>query len=237
MVLCDEAHNIANRSSKRSKFLLKAACKAKYRYLLTGTPINNGRLEDSYSLITFLDPYIVGANVYSNIWKIHTGGKGSYYDWCDRYAELDQYYKPYKYKRISEVQTVLKSYSYSVKKVESLDLPEKLPDEIRTLELAEPKLYKQLAKDSAVLELNLLADNPLVKLGYLRQLVSGHLQGQSYTTSKTKALEELLLELGEKKLVIFAEFRASIDAICELLKKLKITYITQDGRSDKNNWK
>ena len=237
LVLCDEAHNIANRSSKRSKFLLKAACKAKFRYLLTGTPINNGRLEDSYSLITFLDPYMVGANVYSNIWKIHTGGKGSYYDWCDRYAELDQYYKPYKYKHISEVQLVLKSYSYSVKKIDCLDLPEKLPDEIRQLELAEPKLYKQLAKDSAVLELNLLADNPLVKLGYLRQLVSGHLQGHSYTTSKTKALEELLLELGEKKLVIFAEFRASIDAICDLLKKLKITFITQDGRSDKNNWK
>lgn len=237
LILCDEAHNIVNRSSKRAKFLLKASVKAKFRYLLTGTPINNGRLEDSYALICFLDPYIVGGNIYSNIWKIHTGGKGSYYDWCNRYAELDQYYKPYKYKHINEVQLVLKSYSYSVKKIDCLDLPEKLPDEIRLLELAEPKLYKQLAKDGAVLELDLLADNPLVKLGYLRQLVSGHLNGASYSTSKTKALEELLLELGDKKLVIFAEFRASIDSIITTLKKLKITYITQDGRSDKNNWK
>lgn len=237
LILCDEAHNIVNRSSKRAKFLLKASVKAKFRYLLTGTPINNGRLEDSYALICFLDPYIVGGNIYSNIWKIHTGGKGSYYDWCNRYAELDQYYKPYKYKHISEVQLVLKSYSYSVKKIDCLDLPEKLPDEIRLLELAEPKLYKQLAKDGAVLELDLLADNPLVKLGYLRQLVSGHLNGQTFSTSKTKALEELLLELGDKKLVIFAEFRASIDSIITTLKKLKITYITQDGRSDKNNWK
>lgn len=237
LILCDEAHNITNRTSKRAKFLLKASVKARFRYLLTGTPINNGRLEDSYALVCFLDPYLVGGNIYSNIWKIHTGGKGSYYDWCNRYAELDQYYKPYKYKHINEVQLVLKSYSYCVKKIDCLDLPEKLPDEIRLLELAEPKLYKQLAKDGAVLELDLLADNPLVKLGYLRQLVSGHLNGASYSTSKTKALEELLQELGDKKLVIFAEFRASIDSIITTLKKLKITYITQDGRSDKNNWK
>lgn len=237
LILCDEAHNIVNRTSKRAKFLLKASVKARFRYLLTGTPINNGRLEDSYALVCFLDPYLAGGYIYSNIWRTYTGGKGSYYDWCDRYAELDQYYKPYKYKHISEVQLVLKSYSYSVKKIDCLDLPEKLPDEIRLLELAEPKLYKQIAKDGAVLELDLLADNPLVKLGYLRQLVSGHLNGKSYSTSKNKALEELLLELGDKKLVIFAEFRASIDSIITTLKKLKITYITQDGRSDKNNWK
>lgn len=237
LILCDEAHNIANRTSKRAKFLLKASVKARFRYLLTGTPIGNGRLEDSYSLVCFLDPYLAGGNIYSNIWRTYTGGKGSYYDWVDRYADLDQFYKPYKYKHISEVQLVLKSYSYSVKKIDCLDLPEKLPDEIRLLELAEPKLYKQLAKDGAVLELDLLADNPLVKLGYLRQLVSGHLNGETYSTSKNKALEELLQELGDKKLVIFAEFRASIDSIITTLKKLKITYITQDGRSDKNNWK
>lgn len=237
LILCDEAHNIVNRTSRRAKFLLRASVKAKYRYLLTGTPIGNGRLEDSYSLVCFLDPYIVGANIYSHIWKELTGGKGSYYDWTDRYAILDQFYKPYKYKHVNEVQKVLKTYSYSVKKIDCLDLPDKLPDEIRLLELAEPKLYKQLAKDSAVMELDLLADNPLVKLGYLRQLVSGHLNGESYKTSKTKALEELLEEIGSKKLVIFAEYRNSIDSIISTLKDLHITYITQDGRSDKSNWK
>ena len=51
LILCDEAHNIVNRTSRRAKFLLRASVKAKYRYLLTGTPIGNGRLEDSYSLI------------------------------------------------------------------------------------------------------------------------------------------------------------------------------------------
>lgn len=237
LILCDEAHNIVNRTSRRAKFLLKASVKAKYRYLLTGTPIGNGRLEDSWSLIAFLNSYIVNGNIYSNIWRDLTGGKGSYYDWCDRYAELDQYYKPYRYKHVNEVQKILKTYSYSVKKVDCLDLPEKLPDEIRLLGLAETKLYKQIAKDSAVVELDLLADNPLVKLGYLRQLVSGHLNGKSYQTSKTKALEELLEELGDKKLVIFAEFRASIDSIIKTLKSLGKTYITQDGRSDKSNWK
>ena len=50
-IVLDEAHAIAHRTSKRSKCLLKLAKDAPYRYLLTGTPQSNGRLEDYYSLM------------------------------------------------------------------------------------------------------------------------------------------------------------------------------------------
>lgn len=236
LILLDEAHSIANRQSKRAKFLLRLSVKATYRYLLTGTPISNGRLEDSWSLICFLDPVTINKQVYSNIWREYTGNKGSFYDWCGRYAFLDQYHKPYKYKRVEEIQLVLKSYSYCVKKVDCLDLPEKLPDEIRLLNLAEPTLYKEMAKHSTSSELEIVADNPLTKLLYLRQIASGCFS-PSNKTSKESALEDLLLEIGTKKLVIFAEFTASITQIKKVLVKNNISFTTLDGNSDKNNWR
>jgi SNF2 family DNA or RNA helicase len=57
-IILDEAHNIKNRTSRRSKFLLKIASMSDYRYILTGTPIGNGQLENIWSLYCFLNPYI-----------------------------------------------------------------------------------------------------------------------------------------------------------------------------------
>ena len=54
-IVLDEAHFIKNRSSKRSQALLKMAVHAKYKYILTGTPISNGQLENIWSLYTFLE--------------------------------------------------------------------------------------------------------------------------------------------------------------------------------------
>lgn len=236
LILCDEAHSIANRTSKRSKWILKASINAKYRYLLTGTPISNGRLEDSWSLLTFLYPYKGARSVCGKLWQELTGKQGSYYDWLDRYAYLDQYYKPYKYKNISEVQNLLFNYSYSVKKIDCLDLPAKLPDELRYIQLKEKKLYKEMAKNNTIMDRDILADNPLTKLLFLRQIVSGALDGTN--TSKAEALEDLLLELGGSKLVIFFEFKASKRVIQEVLDKQKIKYVVLDGEAkDHNIWR
>lgn len=79
-IILDEAHLIKNRSSQRSKFLLKLACKADYRYILTGTPIGNGQLENIWSLYCFLDPYLERGRVYSRIFG------GSYQVFQDRYC-------------------------------------------------------------------------------------------------------------------------------------------------------
>ena len=74
-----------------------------------------------------------------------------------------------------ELQEIINQYSYRVKKIDCLDLPEKLPDEIIKVDLAERKLYKKLATESAILEYEILAENPLSRLVKLRQLASGFL--------------------------------------------------------------
>ena len=236
-IILDEAHMIKNRTSRRSKFLLKLGCKADYRYILTGTPIGNGQLENIWSLYCFLDPYLERGRVYSRIFG------GSYQVFQDRYCILNMYHKPSSYIHVKELQEVINEHSYRVKKVDCLDLPDKLPDEVIKVDLAEPKLYKKLATESAILEYEILAENPLSRLVKLRQLASGHIKTEDQLievgNNKLSILEEIIEGYpDDKKLVIFAEFKYSIRKISELLSKMKIRYITLDGdQKDKTIWR
>lgn len=239
-IILDEAHLIKNRTSRRSKFLLKIATMADYRYILTGTPIGNGQLENIWSLYCFLDPYLERGFPYSRIFG------GSYKTFDDRYCILNMYHKPSSYIHVKELQEIINEHSYRVKKAECLDLPDKLPDEVIKVDLLEKDLYKRLATESAILEYEILADNPLSRLVKLRQLCSGYIKVDDHIgedvevkTEKIQVLEELIDGYeDDKKLVIFAEFKHSIVKISDLLKKKKIKYVTLDGdQKDKTIWR
>ena len=248
-IVLDEAHNIKNRTSQRAKFILKIATMADYRYLLTGTPVGNGALEDIWSLYCFLDPYIEKGRVYSRIFKEYmeenASGeyKGSYMEFQDRYCILNMYHKPTSYINVKELQKIINEHSYKVKKIDCLDLPEKLPDEIIKVELKEKTLYKKLHEDSAILDYEILAENPLSRMIKLRQLCAGHIKTDKelieVKTEKLEILKELIEGYEEdKKLVIFAEFKYSIAKISELLQKMKIRYVVLDGdQKDKTIWR
>lgn len=239
-IILDEAHLIKNRTSRRSKFLLRIATMADYRYILTGTPIGNGQLENIWSLYAFLDPYLERGYVYSRIFG------GSYKTFEDRYCILNMYHKPSSYVHVKELQEIINEHSYRVKKVECLDLPDKLPDEVIKVDLLEKDLYKRLATESAILEYEILADNPLSRLVKLRQLCSGYIKVDDHIgedvevkTEKIQVLEELIDGYeDDKKLVIFAEFKYSIRKISDLLDKKKIKYVVLDGdQKDKTIWR
>ena len=249
VIVLDEAHSIKNRTSRRSAFLLKLATRAKYRYILTGTPISNGQLENIWSLYCFLDPYLERGRVYSRIFKDHLERvgkgtyKGSYYEFQDRYCILNQYHKPTSYINVRELQDLINEYSYRVKKVDCLDLPDKLPDEIVYVDQAEKALYKKLATESALLEYEVLAENPLSRLVKLRQLVSGHIKTETEIKPVKSNKIEILRELIEgydddKKLVIFAEFKYSVQEIRKLLFSMDLNYLVLDGdQKDKQIWR
>jgi SNF2 family DNA or RNA helicase len=124
-----------------------------------------------------------------------------------------------------------------------LDLPDKLPDEVIKVDLKEKALYKKLATTSALLEYEILAENPLSRMIKLRQLCAGHLKTEDglieTKTEKLEILKEIIEGYEEdKKLVIFAEFKYSISKIAELLKVLKIKFVVLDGdQKDKTIWR
>jgi SNF2 family DNA or RNA helicase len=145
---------------------------------------------------------------------------------------------------VRELQDIINEYSYRVKKVDCLDLPEKLPDEIIKVDCAEKALYKKLSTESAILEYEILAENPLSRLVKLRQLCSGHIKLESgemleVKNEKLSILQELIEGYeDDKKLVIFAEFKYSISQISALLRRLKIKHVVLDGeQKNKAIWR
>ena len=225
-IVLDEAHSIKHRTSQRSKAVRKMGLKAKYRYILTGTPMSNGHLEEYWAQFNFLDPDIFGP----------------YKRFQDRYCFLNQFFKPYKYRHVDELKTIIAANSYRITKEECLDLPEKLDDEVIELELREKAKYKQML-DNFIAELEIEAPNPLTRMGKLRQLCSGFIidenrQAIELKSDKLKVTQELLEARGDKKTVIFAEFKHSIRTITDHLKKEKISHLVLDGdQKDKNVWR
>lgn len=238
-VVLDESHFIKTPSAKRTKACLKLCERARYRYALTGTPIANGQLCNLWSQFAAITPVMDRGHIY----PLCFGGI-SYYDWLRKFAYLNQYYKPYRYHHVNEIQDVMNEVSYRITKDQCLDLPEKLPDELWRVPLpkAAKKPYSEMAKHSAIVELDMIADNPLVRSLRLRQMASGYIEtdngeGVDYGTAKLKVLEEFLSDY-EHKVVIFCEFHRSIDAVSALLRKMKLGHVVLDGRqSDKGIWR
>ena len=61
MIICDESQRIKEPSAKQSKAMHELGDIAKYKLILSGTPIQNNAI-DLYSQYRFLDPSVFGSN-------------------------------------------------------------------------------------------------------------------------------------------------------------------------------
>lgn len=59
-IVCDEATAIKGFKSKRTKKVKELASKVSIRFALTGTPIENGKPEELYSIMQFVEPGLLG---------------------------------------------------------------------------------------------------------------------------------------------------------------------------------
>lgn len=241
-LVLDESHFVKTPGAKRTKACLRLASRARYRYILTGTPTSNGQLCNLWSQLAAVDPVVVeGGNGQSYVYPRCLGGD-SYYSWLDRSAYLNQWHKPYRYRDVAAIQEVVGEHSYRITKEECLDLPEKLPDEV--LHVAMPpdaaKVYREMARESAVEWLDTLAGNPLVRSLRLRQIASGFMDTDSggrveLGCGKIAALKDLLSDF-EGKVVVFCEFRRSIDEVARAMESWGRRTVVLDGRSKGDEW-
>lgn len=229
-IVLDESHCIANRTSKRSKFLHKLKKNSEYRYILTGTPMHNSHYEDYWSQIDFLISNYLG----------------TYNEFCAHYTAQRVLPGTYvkiivKYRNIEKLLDKVSHIAYYIDKESCLDLPERLPPMIIDCDLKEKLKYKQALK-SFIEEYDMNIGNPMSIIIKLRQLCSGFVidnwgELHEVKCEKIKMLDEILDTLSGK-VIIFAEFIHSLGKIHELLDKKKISYVTLDGRqSNKSIWK
>ena len=217
-MVIDESTTIKNPGAKRTKNIVSLGKYAKYRRIMTGSPVTKSPL-DLYKQCEFLDEYLLDHS--------------SYYTFRTRYAVMRKANFNGRsveivvgYKNLGELSDKLKPFSYRVLKDDCLDLPKKtFMKRVITLSAEQEKVYKQM-KEMALAQLNgklLTTANALSQLMRLHQITCGHFKANdgSTQTVKNNRLNELseLLEEVEGKAIIWAHYQYDVQTVIEAIKK------------------
>jgi SNF2 family DNA or RNA helicase len=218
LMVVDESTTIKNPSAKRTKNIIELSSKAKYRRILTGSPVTKNPL-DLYSQCQFLSPWLLDFS--------------SYYAFRNRYAEMKTLHMHGrsiqvvdKFKNLGELSDQLKGFSYRVLKEDCLDLPDKIFIKRQiTLSPDQRQLYEQMRKEAlAVLNgKQVTTVNALTQLMRLHQITCGHFTADDGSIQRipNNRVSELMdiLEETEGKAIIWAHYQWDIkDIIKEIVK-------------------
>lgn len=233
LIIADEGHKIKTHNISASKAMHRLSAAAKYRLLLTGTPVTNKAI-DIFSQYKFLDPRIFGQSFYSfRNYFFYMTGYGNHTPVLKKSME-------------DELTHRMHSIAFRATKKECLDLPD-TTDIIRKVAL-EPramKLYQSLVKESyaELSEGEVTITNVLTKLLRLSQLTGGFIGSdessatEQVSTAKLDVLEDIIDAALEenRKLVVIARFVPELDAICAMLEKKRVNYsLIKGGVKDRD---
>jgi SNF2 family DNA or RNA helicase len=218
LMAIDESTTIKTPTAKRTKNIIKLAANAKYRRIMTGSPVTKNPL-DLYTQCDFLSPWLLDFT--------------SYYAFRNRYAEMKTLHMHGRqiqvvngFKNLSELSDKLKSFSYRVLKEDCLDLPDKIFIK-RQISLTpdQRKLYEQMKKEAiAILKgKQSTTVNALTQLMRLQQITCGHFTADDGATQPipNNRITELMdvLEEIEGKVIIWAHYQYDITEIIKAVTK------------------
>jgi SNF2 family DNA or RNA helicase len=218
LMAVDESTTIKTPTAKRTKAIVALGKIAKYKRILTGSPVTKSPL-DLFSQCSFLDDDLLDC--------------GSFYSFRNRYAVMKNANFGGRrvqiithYQRLEELAEILKEFSYRVLKEDCLDLPPKVYIR-REVELTEEQSKAYATMKSAALALlkgkMATAPHVLTQMMRLHQITCGHLKNDdgTITNIKNNRMKELLslLEEVEGKVIIWANYIHDIEAIVEAVSK------------------
>jgi len=230
LMAIDESTTIKNPDAKRTKNIVALGKHAKYRRILTGSPVTKSPL-DLYKQCEFLDPYLLD---YSSYYAFRTryavmrsanfGGRSvQIVVGYKNLGELSQKLEPFSYRCLKEDCLDLPPYTYTKRIIQLSDEQKKLYQQMKTLALAQLD-GKQMTTQSA-----------MVQIMRLHQITCGHFTADDGTIKEVKneRLTTLIdiLEEVENKAVIWAHYRHDINAIVNAIEKNfgKESYVTYYG--------
>ena len=219
LLAIDESTVIKNHRALRTKNAIQLGKMAKYKRILTGSPITKSPL-DLYSQFAFLSEELLGFR--------------SYYSFCSRFADMirrsagsHQYNHIIGFRNLDELTTSIKPHSYRVTKEQCLDLPQKTYIK-RTIELTpeQKKIYQDMKKNAVSLldDMEQVTANAVItQILRLHQISCGFVgtDSGSIVELKSNRLTELLeiLEEVNGKAIIWANYRHNIKALESILKE------------------
>lgn len=212
-LVIDESSCCKNITTQMTKAAMAFARKMKSVYLLSGTPAANGPHEYIPQLM-IADPSVFGGSYWPAMYRYFAPIKRSI-EGVDRVIG----WKPIASMK-DEFHKRLQTRSWSLTKEECLDLPEQVDVEREVvLGAEEANAYISMLEDLKI-ELgdgDTLNAGCQARLMKLRQITGGgvYYDGQSRTlgNSKIDELKEVLDEIGNRQVVVWAEFTNEIDRI------------------------
>tara|TARA_Y100001973_G_scaffold94620_1_gene146894 strand:- start:27 stop:1043 length:1017 start_codon:yes stop_codon:yes gene_type:complete len=218
MMAIDESTTIKTPSAKRTKNIINLGRFARYRRIMTGSPITKNPL-DLYSQCEFLDPWLLNFQ--------------SFYAFRNRYAEMKTMHVRGRsiqvvdaFQNLSELSEKVKGFSYRVLKEDCLDLPPKnwIKRHI-TLSPEQRNIYDQMKKEAiAILNGKVTTTmTVLTQLMRLHQITCGHFTSddggvQMIPSNRIKELMDILEEI-DGKAIIWANYQRDIEQIIENVEK------------------
>ena len=218
LMAVDESTTIKTPTAKRTKNIIDLGRMAKYRRIMTGSPVTKNPL-DLYTQCYFLDPFHLD--------------HASYYSFRNRYAVMKTMHVRgrsiqvvSKFKNLSELSDTVKNFSDRVLKEDCLDLPPKnFIKRYVTLTPDQKKVYDQMKKQ-AVAYLNGKVTSTmtvLTQLMRLHQITCGHFTADdgSVQSVESNRLNELMsvLEETQGKAIIWANYQMSVSEIIKRIIK------------------
>jgi SNF2 family DNA or RNA helicase len=218
MMAIDESTTIKTPGSARSKNTEKVGRGARFRRILTGSPVTKSPL-DLYQQCAFLSEGCLDVSSYYVF-------QARYAVTVERQLNTHSFKQIVGYRRLDELKAKLDRFAFRVKKEDCLDLPDKLYVK-REVDLTpeQTKYYNEMkAFAMAQIGSGLVSTvNALTQLMRLHQIVCGHVKLDDGTVIElpNKRLDELLaiVEETDGKIIIWANYRHSLEAIKLALSK------------------
>lgn len=233
-VVCDESLRIKNHRSQQSKIAYELGKQATYRYILTGTPVSVSPM-DIWMQINFLSFKTLGRlqcfkNNYCVMKRFKFGSR--------------EVLKPVGFKNMGQLQRELKTICLRKTKKECLDLPEKIYQTIpchmtweqkRKYESLKKKLKIVVEEEGNAKEIRV--KNAMSLFTKLHQVSQGFIfdaghEPHYFKSAKESALEDLLENLTNKKVIVWAWYRPDVARIIKVVEKMGRRALVLDGNSE-----
>ena len=219
MIAIDESTTIKTPTSNRTKNILSLRDNAKYRRILTGSPVTKSPL-DLFSQCQFLDPWLLNHD--------------SYWTFKSRYAVTRKIEVQGRrveiivgYRNLGELSDIIKPFSKRVLKEDCLDLPEKTyVKHYVELTPEQKKVYQQMKQEAiAFLDGKMQSSaTVMTQLMRLHQITCGHFTADDGTIKNLPCarLGELMniLENIEGKTIIWSHYTHDVERIIKEIKKV-----------------
>ena len=225
-IIVDESQGLGAHNSSQTESLLKLSSLTTHRYILSGTPVSGGGGQEDYKKLygqlKFLDP---------DLWPNWTA-------FCrELVVAMDNYHKPKVY-RNDQCLALMKAYGIVARLDDCYDMPDYLDIPI-LVDIGCPLVYNEVV-EGFMKKYNIEIKTGGGKFIKLMELVSGFMKNindecDSYDCNKAQAVADIINGTDDK-VVIFCNYRYSIDQVEKICKKHGKTVVF-DGRSTTDTWR